>query len=276
MRWALIINHIGVIKMDQQLSLKTILSLAGVLVIGILIFMSAEQIEEGTRGIKKVFGKVDDDAMTPGFYFINPISTKVIKISVKEEKLQIDTTAYTKDTQTVNVKFAITYYPQADSVHKLYSNFGLDWQVKILEPAVLGSLKDSVGKYIADELVGKREMVKAYAEEEIKKALAMRKIIVTRLDILNLDFNDAYESAVEAKVVAVQEAERSKNRTVQIKEEAEQQIIAAKAEAESMRIRSQALSQNKSLVEYEAVQKWDGKLPQYNMGSSMPFIKLGN
>ena len=41
-----------------------------------------------------------------------------------------------------------------------------------------------------------------------------------------------------------------------------------------MQIRATALTQNKALVEYEAVQKWDGKLPEYLMGGSIPFINL--
>ena len=58
------------------------------------------------------------------------------------------------------------------------------------------------------------------------------------------------------------------------KEEAKQKVIAAQAEAKSMAIRAQALTQNKSLVEYEAVQKWDGKMPQYMLGNSVPFINV--
>ena len=41
-----------------------------------------------------------------------------------------------------------------------------------------------------------------------------------------------------------------------------------------MAIRAQALNQNKSLVQYEAVQKWDGKMPQYMMGNAVPFINM--
>jgi hypothetical protein len=41
-----------------------------------------------------------------------------------------------------------------------------------------------------------------------------------------------------------------------------------------MLIRSEALSKNKGLVEYEAVQKWDGKLPQYMLGGATPFINI--
>ena len=41
-----------------------------------------------------------------------------------------------------------------------------------------------------------------------------------------------------------------------------------------MKIRATALSQNKALVEYEAVKKWDGKLPEYMLGNSVPFINV--
>ena len=71
-----------------------------------------------------------------------------------------------------------------------------------------------------------------------------------------------------------QEALKAKNKTVQVQEEAKQKVIAAEAEARSMAIRAQALSQNKSLVQYEAVQKWDGKMPQYMLGNSVPFINV--
>ena len=76
------------------------------------------------------------------------------------------------------------------------------------------------------------------------------------------------------QVTAEQEALKAKNKTVQVEEEAKQKVIAAQAEAKSMAIRAQALSQNKSLVQYEAVQKWDGKMPQYMLGNSVPFINV--
>ena len=64
----------------------------------------------------------------------------------------------------------------------------------------------------------------------------------------------------------------TKNETVRIEEEAKQTVKTAQAEAEAMRIKSQALSQNKGLVEFEIAKKWDGKLPVYMMGNSVPLI----
>ena len=92
--------------------------------------------------------------------------------------------------------------------------------------------------------------------------------------LTNIDYSDAFEKSIEEKQIATQNAIKAKNNTVKIMEEAKQQVISAKAEAEAMRIKSNALKTNKSLIEYEAVQKWDGKLPQYTGGGAMPFINL--
>jgi hypothetical protein len=41
-----------------------------------------------------------------------------------------------------------------------------------------------------------------------------------------------------------------------------------------MRIKATALERNQKLVEYEAVQKWNGELPQYVGSGSIPFINI--
>ena len=70
-------------------------------------------------------------------------------------------------------------------------------------------------------------------------------------------------------MVAFQRASEAKNKTVQIAEEATQKVLQAKAEAEAMRIKANALSQNKSLIGYEWVQKWDGKTPLIMGGNNL-------
>jgi hypothetical protein len=41
-----------------------------------------------------------------------------------------------------------------------------------------------------------------------------------------------------------------------------------------MRIRADALNSNKSLIDYEAVRKWNGVLPQYTAGGTVPFLNI--
>ena len=234
-----------------------------------------EVIDTGHRGLFVKFGEIQGEPVPEGVYGYNPFSTDMLEIDVRERKLEKSTNCFTKDTQHVGVNFVITFFPDPSKVHLLHKQFGWDWQEKIIEPVALGSVRDVIGRYVADDLVGKLETAKHDAENELKQKLASRDIFLTRLDVTGIDFDEGYKNAIEAKVIAIQRASEAKNKTVEVEEQAKQAVIAAQAEAKSMTIRSQALSQNKGLVEYEAVQKWDGKLPQYMLGDSTPFIKIG-
>lgn len=233
-----------------------------------------EVVDTGYRGVYTRFGEIQGEPLPEGMHFYNPMSGDIKKIDVRERKLEKQSDFFTKDTQHVRVNFVITYYPDPSKVHNLFKQFGDDWDSKIIEPAALGSVRDVIGRYVADDLVSSLEQAKLSAQEELKVNLATRGVFLGRLDVTGVDFDAAYKDAIEAKVVAVQRAAEAKNKTVEIEEKARQQVISAKAEAESMEIRSQALSKNKGLVDYVAVEKWDGKLPQYMLGGAVPFIKL--
>lgn len=49
----------------------------------------------------------------------------------------------------------------------------------------------------------------------------------------DISYSAAFEKGIEAKVLAEQEAQKSKNQTVQIEEEGRQKVIKAKAEADA-------------------------------------------
>lgn len=235
-----------------------------------------EVVDTGRRGLFVRFGEVVGEPVTEGLYFYNPFTTNLVEYPVREEKWTENTAIFTKDTQQVNVQFTVVYYPDPKMVGKLYKEVGYnsDLEAKIIKPVVLGSIKDAIGEVIADELVQKRELVTRKALAEVTDNLKARHVIVTDLQFVNLDFDDAYEKAVEQKVVAIQDAQKAKNKSVGVQEQARQTVMTAQAGAEAMKIKSQALAQNKGLVEFEAVQRWDGKLPQYMFGNSTPFIDL--
>lgn len=233
-----------------------------------------EIVDTGYRGIKTSFGKIQGEPLPEGLHFYNPFTADIREIEVRELKFEDSTQAFTRDTQTVTIAYAVTYYPDPTKVHVMYKQFGTEWAEKLLRPAVLGSLKDAIGQYVADDIIAKRAQATKAAEKELKDNLKTRDIIVTRLDFTNVDFDDAYEKAVEQKVVAIQKAAEAKNKTVEIEEQAKQTVLSAKADAEAMRIKSQALSQNKNLVEYEKALKWDGKLPTHIMGAAVPFMNI--
>lgn len=231
-------------------------------------------IDTGHRGVKTVFGKVDGKPLTEGFYFYNIFTTIIHELNVQTQKLRYETATYTKDVQKSTFAITVNYAVDADHIGDLFMLYGAEYADKLIPQVVEGSLKNVVGKWEAVELIANRDKATIQIEKAIQDALRDRFINVSRVEVNNIDFTPEFEKAVEAKVVAIQRASESENKTKQIQEEAKQKVIAAKAEAESMKIRSEALSQNKSLVEYEAVQKWNGVLPEYMLGNSTPFINL--
>ena len=246
----------------------------GLLVCFIIMCNPFVMVGPGERGIKIRLGEVQPESYGEGLHFICPFIQKFKTMDVKTQKNTLTTAVYTKDIQQARITYVINFNVQPDNVNKLFQEVGLDYIGKILTPVVEGTIKDIIGKWNAQDLIANREKATGDILFKLQNQLADNYINVTDFQMTEINYSDVFERAIESKVTAEQEALKAKNKTVQVEEEAKQKVIAAQAEAKSMAIRAQALSQNKSLVQYEAVQKWDGKMPQYMLGNSMPFINL--
>ena len=228
----------------------------------------------GERGIKIKLGQVQQESYGEGLHFIFPFIQKFKTMDVKTQRNTKTTAVYTKDIQQARITYVINYNLEPSLVNKLFQEVGLDYETKILIPVVEGTIKDIIGKWNAQDLIANREKATGDVLFKLQNSLKDNYINVTDFQMTEINYSDVFERAIESKVTAEQEALKAKNKTVQVEEEAKQKVIAAQAEAKSMAIRAQALAQNKSLVQYEAVQKWDGKMPQYMLSGSMPFINV--
>jgi len=228
----------------------------------------------GERGVKVTLGRVSPQSYSEGVHFVTPFISKIHVMNVKTQKLSTPTEVYTKDIQQARISYVVNYNLMPNHVHEMYREVGKNYVDTILIPAIEGNIKDVIGKWNAQDLVANRATATADILNKLQTQLEKRYISVTSFQIIDINYSEVFERAIESKVTAEQEALKAKNKTVQVEEEAKQKLISAQAEAKSMQIRATALTQNKALVEYEAVQKWNGKLPEYMMGGSIPFINM--
>lgn len=243
-----------------------------VAVIGV-VMASVKVVDTGYRGIKTRFGKVVSESLPEGFYIYNPITTDIHKMDTKVQKYSLNMSTYTKDVQQTELSISVNANLDPNQVHLLFQEVGMDYANKVVMPQISSAVKDTIGKWEADTLVSNREKATVEIYNSLKQALQPYHINTQSVVIENIDYSNQFERAIEEKQIATQDAIKAKNKTKQVEEEATQKVLAAKAEAESMRIRSQALSQNQNLVAYEAVQRWDGRLPVNLYGSApIPFI----
>lgn len=238
--------------------------------------MGVTIIDAGYRGVFKNFGKVSETPLSEGIHFYNPFSSDIEEMNIQEVKWEDETSTYTRDTQKTKIAYTLNFYPDEKKMPYFYTQYGTDWAKKLIPQMALGTIKDVFGKINADEINGAREKTAQEISSHLHTKLLEIGIYFRAFEITHLTFEAAYEAAVEAKVIATQHAIESKNKTAMIEEQAKQTVVSARAEAQSMMIRSEALSKNKGLIGYEAIQKWDGKLPRIILGDkSMPILQMG-
>lgn len=253
---------------------------------------------EGYRGVSLRNGAVIGTA-EPGLGFKMPIIDSVVDISVQSQaQMYENVLAYSRDQQTAGMSLSVNYRLPPDQVETIYREYGGEAGVvsRLLDRQVLEEVKNVFGKFNAATAIQERERLAAEVQMAIQKAV-VGPIIVESVQIENIDFSDAYENSIEARMLAEvevqkvrQNAEREKVTAeitvIQAQAEADAQLARATAEAEATRIRgeaeasaikakSEALRDNAGLIALTQAEKWDGKLPTTMIpGSTVPFMDV--
>ena len=255
-------------------SKKTTTIIVVAVVVLILASSSFYTVKSTERGILSTFGRISEKTIEDGLHVKIPFIQSVKKINIQQKKFDGHENTYTRDVQTSEVDYTINYDLVRSNVNRLYRNVGMDYHNRIVVPFIRSAMKESFGNFAATEIVENRNEVRKEIENTLRQTLDSNYFTNIQFQLVDIDFDDQFENAIKEKQVAEQNALRAKNVTIQVEEQAKQTKIAAEAEAEAMRIKANALERNPKLVAYEAVQKWNGTLPQYMLGDAVPFISM--
>lgn len=252
----------------------------------ILIFNCFSVVNEGFIGVKYRFGKIVNSKLTAGLNFHIPFIEEIKPVDIREQVYEVQTDAYTSDTQTVDqLKLKLNYCYDGTQLPEIIRAIGVEnVESKLLVPNVAKISKDEIGKVKAEDLVQNRSTVQNAIYESLKETLESQGIVVTAFAIENISFDDAFEQSIQAKVIAAQDALKMQNKTAEKEEEAKQKVIAAQAEADSQKIKADAeayaieqvqkqLTNSPNYIDYMKIQNWDGKLPAA-VGDVNPFVAI--
>jgi regulator of protease activity HflC (stomatin/prohibitin superfamily) len=186
------------------------------------------------------------------------------------QSISVDASAATADQQSLIIKVNVQYLldpSKAMEIYKLVKDQKYLNEV-IIPPFVQEAVKASTTKFTAAELLNKRDLVKLEVETALSGRLNEYYSKVVSVNLENIDWSDAYDKAIESKVIAQQEAEKAKQTLEKAKIDSEIQITQARAEAEATKIRGEAIKQNPETLERAKIDKWDGVLPTVTGGGS--------
>lgn len=241
--------------------LKKIVAIVVIALLVIIIaFNSFTIVSPGHTGVVINLGKVSSNILEEGMHFKIPFVTNVVQVDNRVLKTEVESNASSKDLQTVYTKVSINYRVNKSSSANIYKNVGTDFTNVIVNPAIQECVKSIAAKYTAEQLITNRESVSSEMEETISQKITPYGLNIEVFNIVNFDFSEEFNKAIEAKQTAQQEALKAEQDLARIKVEAEQTIEKAKAEAEAYNLKNAQLTDKIIMMEF--IDKWDGQLPK--------------
>ncbi len=198
-----------------------------------LIFTCLAVVPRGTVGVEMQFGAVTGEYRTQGLQFKSPIVQLQI-VNVQTQKEEVVATAASQDLQDVSTTIALNYHLNPVQAAEVYRDLGLDYIVKVADPAIQETVKQVTARHNAEDLIIHREVIKGEITDELTKRLAPRGIVVEALSITNFQFSSVFTAAIEAKVSALQAVFEAQNKLERVKVEAQMAEAEAKGKASAI------------------------------------------
>lgn len=263
----------------------------------VIVGMPFTTVPEGHVGVVVYLGKAQDEILSPGFNS-KPLFSSVVDMDTRWQRYSIQTAAFSKDIQQVDITMSVNYALQKQGALKMYKDVGTSYADKIILPLIHEAVKSTFAKYSAEQLVANRDAISEEVFDELSQELEFYSLKVQEVAIEDIDFSDAFTNAIEAKQVATQtllqaeteqkqqtlvaqaEAERA---TIKATAAAEQKRIAAEADADAVKIAADAeayrLQQENAhitdkTIQKELIEKWNGELPVISGDGATPILNV--
>lgn len=244
----------------------------GVLAVGYLL-LSINVVPPGYVGVVVQLGQVQPMPLAPGLYFRPFLIQDVIDFETRVRPhnfRQID--AASREYQSVKLTGTLNFAIDAQQADDLYQRVGVDFAGRVIDAAFSDTIKEIVPRFPVTEILAKRDEIRALTKDRLTTSLGRYGIIVEDIYLTDITFSPEYTQAIEQKQVAQQLVEREREVLNQKRIQAEQAEAEAKGQALAEIARAEGAAQanrlltesiTSTLIEYQRVQKWDGKLPLY-------------
>ena len=245
-------------------------SLAIVFVIAfILVPFSFHTIDAGEVAVVKHLGQAKN-IRTAGTYVDFWVTKKYQKYDAKVQNVSVETMAYSSDAQTMDIQMNLQYQILSDKVIDIANQYGsLDALNTRIQAIAIEKTKATLSSHKAMNIIADRAVMSPAVEEAIRNAVGEEYFVnIVSVVLTNIDFSDAFETAVEDKMIAEQKQLKAEyeNQTKIAKAEADAKakIVAAEAEAQANALLEKSITDK--ILEKEYLEKWDGVLPQVVAG----------
>ena len=245
-----------------------------VIVIGVLT-SCIKQIDAGQIGVKSMFGKVQDDVISSGLNFVNPL-VNVNTIDVRTQNYTMSGVhaegevagddairVLTADGLEVVIDLTVLYRVQSSEAPKIVREIGYDFKNVIVRPITRTKIRDNAVYYTAVDLYSvKRDEFQSRIFKTIEENLKQRGLVLEQLLVRNIVLPATVKASIEDKIKAEQDAQKMQFVLQKEKQEAERKRVEAQGIADYQKIISMGLGDKQ--LQYEQIQAMKGLMTSPN------------
>ena len=254
-----------------------------VIILSSIFLRNCYTVKTGEVAVISTFGKLDR-IENEGLHFKIPFIQSKDFMETREKTYifgktqEMDTTleVSTKDMQTIKLEF--TVQANISDPEKLYRAFSLNYEWRFIRPRVNEIVQSTIAKYTIEEFVSMRATISSEIFRELQDDFMAYGLNVSNVSIVNHDFSDEYERAVEEKKIAEQAVQKAKSEQEKLSIIAENKVKLAEyaLKEKELQAKANAIESNSltpQLLKKMMIEKWNGELPKVQ-GNSSNLIKL--
>lgn len=207
----------------------------------ITVTPSFHTVEAGSVAVVKQLGEIRD-VEKPGTYFDFWMIRSYEEYDVKVQQVEVNESTYTADAQSMDIHMVVQFQIRQDMVKDIALNYGgLEALTNKIESVAVERMKATLSKYQAEKLIEERNTVSPQIEQVISEAIGDKYYVTFNSAVLtDIAFSDAFEAAVEAKMMAQQEKLQAEYENEKKKEQADTALYVAQQEAKALLANAQA------------------------------------
>ena len=228
-----------------------------IIIVAVILMVSAgvKVIPAGYVGVTTLFGHVDMRPLYSGMQIINPLKNIVLMDArtqsytmssvTNEGQIQGNDTISVLTSDGLKVDLDVTVWYKLDPLKApiIYKNLGLQYNEKIVRPAIRTAIRNAAVKYRATDIYStKREVLTEDVYTYVNQLLKPNGIICEKVMIRNITLPQEVQNAINAKIAAQQDAEKMVYVLQKEEKEAERKTIEASGIAAYQRIISSNLT----------------------------------